>query len=311
MVLVIHTEEDDTVLHIEKTVMLMLVVEVDVGGMTADVVDKLNCSSDDVQPRQVDLRSAHALTELHWHDTHVDLDSHEVDQREIVKLDADEDVTLEEVDAEVLKDSDVQGRLEESQAKVYHLDLKHTDKVLSMQETDEADPAEVEEVIEVVTAAKLITEVVTTATTTTIAAPVPKASALRRRRGKGEKEIEEEESKRKSENFEQKAAKKQKIDEETEELKTHLQIVPNDEDDVYTEATPLALKVPVVDYQIHHENSKPFYKIIRANETHQLFLSFITLLRKFDREDLEMLSKLVQERFQSSEPMNFSGDFLL
>nr|GEW23834.1 hypothetical protein [Tanacetum cinerariifolium] len=80
MVLVMHTEEDDTMFHIKKTGMLMLVIEVDVGGMTADVVDKLNCSSDDVQPRQVDLRSAHALTELHWHDTHVDPDRHEVDQ---------------------------------------------------------------------------------------------------------------------------------------------------------------------------------------------------------------------------------------
>nr|GEW31683.1 hypothetical protein [Tanacetum cinerariifolium] len=64
------------------------------------------------------------------------------------------------------------GRLEESQAKVYHLDLEHADKVLSMQETDEAEPTEVEEVIEVVTAAKLMIEVVTTtaATTTTTAA---------------------------------------------------------------------------------------------------------------------------------------------
>nr|GFC80439.1 hypothetical protein [Tanacetum cinerariifolium] len=52
MVLVMHIKEDDTVLHIEKTGMLMLVVKIDVGGMTADVVDKLNCSSDDVQPRQ-------------------------------------------------------------------------------------------------------------------------------------------------------------------------------------------------------------------------------------------------------------------
>nr|GEV09830.1 hypothetical protein [Tanacetum cinerariifolium] len=55
MVLVMHTEEDDMVLHMEKTGMLMLVVEIDVGGMTADVVDKLNCSSDDVQPSQVDM----------------------------------------------------------------------------------------------------------------------------------------------------------------------------------------------------------------------------------------------------------------
>nr|GEV48981.1 putative reverse transcriptase domain-containing protein [Tanacetum cinerariifolium] len=260
----------------------------------------------------------------------------------IAELDADEDVTLEEVDAKISKDANVQGRLEESQVKVYHLDLEHAHKVLSMQETDKAEPAEVEKVLKVVTAAKLMTKVVTTATITITAAPVPKASAPRRRRSmivqdpeeaattslsvqskvkfkdkgkgilveepkplkrqaqiekdkafareleaelnaninwndvieqhfnsiwafleKGEKEIEEEESKRKSENLEQKVAKKQRINEEAEELKTHLQIVPNDEDDVYTEATPLALK------------------------------------------------KLIQERFQSSEPKKFSDDFLL
>nr|GEZ95966.1 hypothetical protein [Tanacetum cinerariifolium] len=44
--------------------------------------------------------------------------------------------------------------------------------------------------------------------------------------------------KRLNESKEEKAAKKQKLDEEVEELKKHLQIVPND-DDVYTEATPL------------------------------------------------------------------------
>nr|GEV61420.1 hypothetical protein [Tanacetum cinerariifolium] len=84
-------------------------------------------------------------------------------------------------------------------------------------------------------------------------------------------------------------AKKQRIDEEAKELKTHLQIVVNDDGDVYTEATPLASKVPVVDYQIHHENNKPYYKIVRADGTHKLFLSFITLLKNFDREDLEAL----------------------
>nr|GEU60595.1 copia protein [Tanacetum cinerariifolium] len=283
-----------------------------------------------------------------------------------IKEDADEDVTLEEVDAK--KDAEVQGRLPESQAHVYHLDLEHVQKVLSMQKTDETEPAEVEEVLEVVTAAKLMTEVVTTATTTITAAHVPKVSASRRRRGviiqdpeeaattslnvqsevkskykgkgilveetkplkrqahiehdevfarelevelnaninwnerkpiteahvrknmmvylknmagfemdffkgmtytdirpifekhfnsiwafpkKGEKELEEEDGKRKGESLdeeEEKASKKQKIDEEVEELMTHLQIVLNDEDDVYTKATPLALKVPVVDY---------------------------------------------------------------
>nr|GEV23116.1 hypothetical protein [Tanacetum cinerariifolium] len=323
-------------------------------------------------------------------------------------------------------------------------------KVLSMQDTNEAEPAEVEEVIKVVTAAKLMTEVVTTTATTITAAQVPKDSAPRRKKGvvihepeetatasvsvhseakfkdkgkgilveepkplkrqaqiehdeafareleaelnaninwsdvmdqvkrkekqdntvmryqalkrkplteaherknmmiylknmagfkmeffrgmtyteirpifekhytsiqafleKGEKEIEEEGSKRKSESSEQRVAKKQRIYEEVEELMTHLQIVADDDDDVFTEATPLATKVPVVDYQIHNEDNKPYYKIIRADGTYKLFLSFITILKNFNREDLEILWQLIQERFQSLETKNFLDDFLL
>nr|GEX26897.1 hypothetical protein [Tanacetum cinerariifolium] len=91
----------------------------------------------------------------------------------------------------------------------------------------------------------------------------------------------------------------------------HLEIVPDKDDDVYTEATPLARKVPVVDYQIIHINNKPHFKIIRADETQQLYVSFITLLKNFDREDLESLWNIVKERFSTSKPNNFSDDFLL
>nr|GEY50173.1 hypothetical protein [Tanacetum cinerariifolium] len=106
--------------------------------------------------------------------------------------------------------------------------------------------------------------------------------------------------KRQGDNLEQETAKKQRIYEDAEELKTHVQIVVNDDDDVFIEATPLASKVLVVDYQIHHENNKPYYKIIRAYRTYKLFLSFITLLKNFDREDLEALWKLVKERFKAT-----------
>nr|GEX60958.1 putative ribonuclease H-like domain-containing protein [Tanacetum cinerariifolium] len=54
---------------------------------------------------------------------------------------------------------------------------------------------------------------------------------------KTKEQIKEEESralKRLNETPEEKAAKRQKLDEEVEELKRHLQIVPNDDDDVYT-----------------------------------------------------------------------------
>nr|GFD24171.1 hypothetical protein [Tanacetum cinerariifolium] len=58
----------------------------------------------------------------------------------------------------------------------------------------------------------------------------------------------------------QKAAKRRKLNEELEEVKKHLEIVPDEDDDFYTEATPLARKVPVVGYEIIHLNNKPHYK---------------------------------------------------
>nr|GEY95023.1 integrase, catalytic region, zinc finger, CCHC-type, peptidase aspartic, catalytic [Tanacetum cinerariifolium] len=71
--------------------------------------------------------------------------------------------------------------------------------------------------------------------------------------------------------FSQKAAKRRKLNEEVEDLKRHLEIVPDEDDDVYTKATPLARKVPIVDYEIIHLNNKPHYKIIQADGTHQLW----------------------------------------
>nr|GEV47145.1 hypothetical protein [Tanacetum cinerariifolium] len=275
----------------------------------------------------------------------------------IAELDADEDVTLEEVDAE--KDAAVQGRLPESQAQgviihdpeeiatpsfIGHSEPTSKDKrkrvlveepkPLKRQahiEQDEAYARELEvelnaninwnEVIEqvkrkekqdntVMIYQSLKRNPVTEAHVTKNMMHVNYIMAFLE---KGEDELEEEASKqgkKKSESCEQQAAKKQRIDEEVEELKTHLQIVPNDEDDVYTEATPLALKVLVVHYQIHTEHNKP-YTNLKPDGTHRLFLSFISLLRNFDRKDLEMLWKNIQERFASSELKNFSDDFLL
>nr|GEZ05205.1 retrotransposon protein, putative, unclassified [Tanacetum cinerariifolium] len=105
--------------------------------------------------------------------------------------------------------------------------------------------------------------------------------------------------------------KRRKLNEEVEDLKRHLEIVPDEDDDVYTEATPLARKVYIVDYEIINLNNKPYYKIIRADETHQLYISFLTLLKNFNREDLEALWSLVKERFSTSKPNNFSDEFLL
>nr|GEX22927.1 putative ribonuclease H-like domain-containing protein [Tanacetum cinerariifolium] len=131
---------------------------------------------------------------------------------------------------------------------------------------------------------------------------------------KTKEQIEEEESralKRLNETPTEKAAKRQKLDEEVKELKRHLQIVPNEDDDVYIEATPLARKVSIIGYEIIEQNNKPYYEIIRADDILQLYVSFLSLLRNFDREDLEALWSLVKERFSTTKPKNFFDDFLL
>nr|GEX87393.1 hypothetical protein [Tanacetum cinerariifolium] len=112
----------------------------------------------------------------------------------------------------------------------------------------------------------------------------------------------------------QKATKRRKLNgeaQEAEDLKKRLEVVDNEDDDVFTEATPLARKVPVVDYHIVLIDNKPRFKIIKADETHQFYISFITLLKNFDREYLKNLWGIVKERFSTSKPTNFSDEYLL
>nr|GEY50162.1 putative ribonuclease H-like domain-containing protein [Tanacetum cinerariifolium] len=112
----------------------------------------------------------------------------------------------------------------------------------------------------------------------------------------------------------QKAAKRRKLSEEAQEakdLRKRLEIVEDEDDDVFIEAIPLAQKVSIVDYQIVVIDNKPRYKIIRADDTHQLYISFTTLLKNFDREDLETLWRIARDRFSTSKPTNFLDEYLL
>nr|GFB85533.1 hypothetical protein [Tanacetum cinerariifolium] len=65
---------------------------------------------------------------------------------------------------------------------------------------------------------------------------------------KSKEQLEEEENRAiesTNETPAQKAAKRRKLNEEVKDLKQHLEIVPDEDDDMYTEATPLTRKVPV------------------------------------------------------------------
>nr|GEZ88520.1 hypothetical protein [Tanacetum cinerariifolium] len=119
--------------------------------------------------------------------------------RIIADMDQDEGIELV---ADQEKDAKVKGRHVDKQAELYNLDLDHSSKVLSMQEDD----TKVQEAIEIVTTAKLMTEVVTAVATQAVAASTPilaakpkilniaAASAVltRRRKGVVIKDLEEE-----------------------------------------------------------------------------------------------------------------------
>ncbi|GJU25266.1 hypothetical protein Tco_1163887 [Tanacetum coccineum] len=115
--------------------------------------------------------------------------------------------------------------------------------------------------------------------------------------------------------------RKQKLDEkveaevydakEAEELKQCLEIVPDDRDDVTIDATPLFVKILVVDYKIHQEGKKSFFQIIKADGNSQMYLTFTKMLKTFDREDLEVLWRIVKARFKKTEPVNYMDTFLL
>nr|GEW34040.1 hypothetical protein [Tanacetum cinerariifolium] len=247
----------------------------------------------------------------------------------VAELDANKDITLETLDAE---DINVHGRLPESQAHVYHLDLEHTQKVLSMQDTNEAELAEVKEVLEVVTAAKMMTKVVTTATTITTS-QMPKASAPRRRKGVVIRDPEETATPSVIVHSEAKSKDKGKgiLVEEPKPLKRQAQI---EHDEAYARELEAELNANINwnDVMEHvKRKEKNTYKEIRPIfEKHytsiKAFLykgekeieeegskrkSESSLQKAAKKEDLEMLWKLVQERFQSSKPKNFSDDFLL
>nr|GEV92868.1 retrovirus-related Pol polyprotein from transposon TNT 1-94 [Tanacetum cinerariifolium] len=74
--------------------------------------------------------------------------------------------------------------------------------------------------------------------------------------------------KQKGDELEKDNAEKQKLEEQqkSEELKRNLEIVPDDEDDVFVNVAPLSSRPPtIMDYKIYKEGKKGHFQIIRAN----------------------------------------------
>nr|GEV26220.1 protein NEDD1 [Tanacetum cinerariifolium] len=116
--------------------------------------------------------------------------------------------------------------------------------------------------------------------------------APRKRTRKENVEKDQTPKKQKGDELEKENAEKQKLEEqqEAEELKRNLEIVPDDEDDVFMNVVPLSSKPPtIINYKIYKEGKKEHFQIIRANGNHQMYLAFSTMLMNFDREDLKVM----------------------
>nr|GEZ62516.1 hypothetical protein [Tanacetum cinerariifolium] len=129
---------------------------------------------------------------------------------------------------------------------------------------------------------------------------------------KTQAEVTEGNSKRAIDELEQESAKRHRLKKEDDfaELKRCLEIVPKD-DDVTIKATPLSSKSPtIVDYIIYKEGKKSYFKIIRAYENSQSYLTFRKMFKNFNREDLEVLWSIVKERFKKTKPVDDMDNLL-
>nr|GEX46620.1 hypothetical protein [Tanacetum cinerariifolium] len=61
----------------------------------------------------------------------------------------------------------------------------------------------------------------------------------------------------------------------------------------------LQVKHPIIDWEIHTEGSRTYWKIIRVGRIIEAYQSFEDMLKGFDREDLVALWSLVKEKFST------------
>nr|GEZ01157.1 hypothetical protein [Tanacetum cinerariifolium] len=64
----------------------------------------------------------------------------------------------------------------------------------------------------------------------------------------------------------------------------------------------LQVKYPIIDWEIHTEGSRTYWKIIRVSGIAEAYQSFEDMLKGFDKEDLVALWRLVKEKFSTAVP---------
>nr|GEW12892.1 hypothetical protein [Tanacetum cinerariifolium] len=83
-----------------------------------------------------------------------------------------------------------------------------------------------------------------------------------------------------------------------EKVKEMMNLVPIEE--VYVEA--LQVKHPIIDWKVHSEGQRSYWKITRLGGNSAYYQFFIDLLKHLDREDLNQLWRLVKETLSNRPP---------
>ncbi|GJY42007.1 hypothetical protein Tco_0429277, partial [Tanacetum coccineum] len=102
------------------------------------------------------------------------------------------------------------------------------------------------------------------------------------------------------------STKKQKVelDDEKEELKGYLNIVPRE--DVPVDVDFLSTKFPIVDWKTYTLSKNfMYYKIIKGDGSSKNYKILSDMLYDFDRQDVVELYRLVKERYSSSKPEGY------
>nr|GEV46710.1 hypothetical protein [Tanacetum cinerariifolium] len=90
-----------------------------------------------------------------------------------------------------------------------------------------------------------------------------------------------------------------------------MEIVLDDGDEVLIEATPISSRTSsIIDYKIHKEGKKNYFKIIRADGNSQVYQTFKKMFKNFNREDLQVLWAIVKDRFKKEKPVDDMDNIL-
>nr|GEU97647.1 hypothetical protein [Tanacetum cinerariifolium] len=199
------------------------------------------------------------------------------------KVDADEDVTLVDVDTAVEMDADIQGRMEEDVTTVKENNAAESEPIVFNDE-----------------------EVTMTMAQTLIKMKAKKARILDEQLAKRLQDEEIEPIFEREYNKVQTFLKLDRDEEPTKKrgaeetlLQESFKKLRVEVEDSVPEfkVEALQVKYPLIDWEIYSEGLRTYWKIIRVGGITQAYQSFEDMLKDFDREDMDALWRIVKERF--------------